>query len=89
MHRERGAACRSMVQTSPATCKWVARSRHLALLHEWAYAQAFSRSVYRTRALAFYLQFYNAERRHSALAYLTPLQRLAAKSVNNVFINNT
>lgn len=59
------------------------------LVHEWAYVQAFSRSVYRTRALAFYLHFYDAARRHSALAYQTPLQRLPAKSVNNVFINNT
>jgi transposase InsO family protein len=59
------------------------------LLHEWAYAQAYSRSAYRTRALAPYLQFYNAERRHTALRFLTPLQRLATKSVNNVLVNNT
>jgi len=49
------------------------------LLHEWAYAQAYGRSVYRTRALARYLRFYNAERRHTALGYTTPLQRLATK----------
>jgi transposase InsO family protein len=49
------------------------------LLHEWAYGQAYGRSVYRTRALPFYLRFYNGERCHSALAYHTPLQRLAAK----------
>ncbi len=49
------------------------------LLHEWAYAQAYGRSVYRTCALAPYLRFYNAERRHTALGFLTPLQRLAAK----------
>lgn len=49
------------------------------LLHEWAYAQAYGRSVYRTRALSTYLRFYNAERRHTALQFLTPLQRLAAK----------
>lgn len=49
------------------------------LLHEWAYGQAYGRSTYRTRALPFYLRFYNAERRHSALTYQTPLQRLAAK----------
>ncbi len=49
------------------------------LLHEWAYGQAYGQSTYRTRALPFYLRFYNGERRHSALAYQTPLQRLAAK----------
>lgn len=49
------------------------------LLHEWAYAQAYGRSVYRTRALPAYLRFYNTERRHTALHFLTPLQRLAAK----------
>lgn len=49
------------------------------LLHEWAYAQAYGRSHYRTRALLPYLRFYNAERRHTALGFLTPLQRLAAK----------
>lgn len=49
------------------------------LLHEWAYAQAYGRSLYRTRALPRYLRFYNAERRHTALQFSTPLQRLAAK----------
>lgn len=49
------------------------------LLHEWAYAQAYGRSIYRTRALPTYLRFYNGERRHSALGLTTPLQRLAAK----------
>ena len=32
------------------------------LQHEWAYAQAYGRSVYRTRALSSYLHFYNTER---------------------------
>ncbi len=59
------------------------------LVHDWAYAQAYGRSTYRTRALARYLHFYNTERRHTALGYLTPLQRLAQRSVNNVFINNS
>jgi transposase InsO family protein len=48
-------------------------------LHEWAYAQAYGRSVCRTRALPTYLRFYNAERRHTALQFRTPLQRLATK----------
>ena len=49
------------------------------LLHECASAQAYERSVYRTRALPTYLRFYNAERRHTVLKFITPLQRLAAK----------
>lgn len=49
------------------------------LLHEWAYAQAYRNSQFRTAALARYLHFYNAVRRHSALGYQTPAQRLAAK----------
>lgn len=56
------------------------------LLHEWAYARAYGRSAFRTRGLSPYLQFYNTERPHTALGYLTPLQRLAQRSVNNVFI---
>ena len=58
------------------------------LLTEWAYAQAYGRSCYRTRALAPYLQFYNAERPHTGLKFRTPLQRLAARSVNNVLVIN-
>ena len=49
------------------------------LLHEWAYAQAYRRSAFRTAALARYLHFYNIERRHSALNFCTPAQRLATK----------
>ena len=46
------------------------------LLHEWAYAQAYSRSAYRTAALPRYLSFYNTERRHTALNFVTPADRL-------------
>lgn len=49
------------------------------LLHEWAYAQAYGRSLFRTTALVPYLHFYNTERRHTALGFTTPAQRLAAK----------
>ena len=59
------------------------------LLTEWAYAQPYAASPYRTRALAPYLQFYNTERRHTALKFCTPLQRLAARSVNNVLVINS
>jgi transposase InsO family protein len=49
------------------------------LLHEWAYAQAYRHSRFRTAQLARYLHFYNTQRRHSALGMTTPAQRLAAK----------
>lgn len=49
------------------------------LLHEWAYATAFRRSSARAAALPTYLDFYNTERRHSALGSLTPAQRLAER----------
>lgn len=46
------------------------------LLHEWAYAQAYGRSTHRTAALPGYLRFYNTQRRHTALGFTTPAQRL-------------
>jgi transposase InsO family protein len=49
------------------------------LLHEWAYAQAYRASIYRTAALPRYLHFYNTERRHTALNFITPADRLAAR----------
>lgn len=49
------------------------------LLHEWAYAQAYSRSTRRTAALSRYLRFYNTERQHTALGFTTPAQRLLTK----------
>jgi transposase InsO family protein len=49
------------------------------LLYEWAYAQAYTHSRFRTAALSRYLHFYNTQRRQSALGYQTPAQRLAAK----------
>jgi transposase InsO family protein len=49
------------------------------LLHEWAYAQSYGRSCYRTTALPKYLRFYNTERRHTALGFTTPAARLAAR----------
>ena len=49
------------------------------LAQEWAYAQAYRHSTFRTAQLPRYLHFYNTERRHSALGYLTPAQRLASK----------
>ena len=48
------------------------------LLHEWAYAQAYRHSAFRSAALPRYLRYYNTVRRHSALNFTTPAQRLAA-----------
>lgn len=49
------------------------------LVHEWAYAQAYRHSRFRAAALPSYLRFYNTERRHGALGFTTPAQRLLAK----------
>jgi transposase InsO family protein len=46
------------------------------LLHEWAYAQAYSLSSYRTAALPRYLPYYNTHRRHTSLHFITPAARL-------------
>jgi transposase InsO family protein len=47
------------------------------LATEWAYAQRYRTSVYRSAALPRYLHYYNQERRHTALGYTTPAQRCA------------
>lgn len=49
------------------------------LLAEWAYAQAYRTSRWRQVALPRYLTFYNTQRRHTALGFTTPAQRLAAR----------
>jgi transposase InsO family protein len=49
------------------------------LTTEWAYAQRYRTSVFRTVALPRYLHFYNTERRHTALRFTTPAQRLAER----------
>lgn len=59
------------------------------LVQEWAYVRAYRTSAFRAAALPHYLRFYNTERRHTALGYTTPLQRLAQRSVNNVLVINT
>ncbi len=58
-------------------------------VQEWAYARAYRTAAFRAAALPHYLRFYNTERRHTALGYTTPLQRLAQRSVNNVLVINT
>ena len=47
------------------------------LATEWAYRQAFTRNDDRVAALAPWLEHYNTQRRHSALAGLPPISRLS------------
>ena len=49
------------------------------LLAEWAYAQAYRTSGWRQAALPRYLTYYNTRRRHTALGFTTPAERLAAR----------
>jgi transposase InsO family protein len=46
------------------------------LATEWAYRQAYTSNTERTAALAPWLEYYNTERRHSALAGKPPTSRL-------------
>jgi transposase InsO family protein len=48
------------------------------LLHEWAYAQAYSTSAHRTRALPRYLYYFTTHRKYFGLHGQTPAQRLAS-----------
>ena len=50
------------------------------LLTEWAYRQVFTSNHERAAALAPWLQYYNTERRHSALGGLPPISRLTPTS---------
>lgn len=43
---------------------------------EWSYRRVFTSNAERTRALAPWLEFYNTQRRHSALGDLPPISRL-------------
>lgn len=49
-------------------------NRTLAI--EWAYRQAFTSNAQRAAALAPWLEYYNTERRHSALGGQPPITRL-------------
>jgi transposase InsO family protein len=46
-------------------------------LASWAYAAAYRSSLQRAQALPDWLRYYNGERRHTALGFKTPRQRLA------------
>ena len=46
------------------------------LTTEWAYRQVFTSNAERAAALAPWLEYYNTQRRHSALGGLPPISRL-------------
>jgi transposase InsO family protein len=48
-------------------------------LERWAYAAAYRSSRQRAQALPDWLRYYNFERPHTALGFITPAQRLAAR----------
>jgi transposase InsO family protein len=48
-------------------------------LKGWAYAAAYRSSLQRAQALPEWLRYYNTERPHTALGFITPAQRLTAR----------
>ena len=50
------------------------------LTHEWAYRQVFTSNTERAAALQPWLEFYNTQRRHTALGGLPPISRLSPTS---------
>ena len=69
------------IRTRPYTPQTNGKAERLirTLLQEWAYAQAYRSSHWRTSALERYLNYYNGERRHSALGVQPPFARLAER----------
>ena len=76
------------VRTRPYTPRTNGKAERViqTLLREWAYANAYGNSIRRALALRPYVVYYNSQRRHTALAFRTPQQRLHA--VNNLLVNN-
>ena len=58
----------------PYTPQWNGKAERFiqSLLREWAYAIAYRNSHERLVALPAWLRYYNQDRQHSALNYLTP-----------------
>jgi transposase InsO family protein len=56
------------------------------LLAEWAYATAYGRSGWPTRALRPYLSYYNHDRRHSALNDQPPCLPLVVRPINDLLV---
>ena len=77
------------VRTRPYTPRTNGKAERViqTLLREWAYANAYGTSLRRSLALRPYLVYYNTLRRHTALGFRTPQQRLHA--VNNLLVINS
>ena len=75
-------ACRTLglrhIRTRPYTPRTNGKAERFiqTLCREWAYAMAFQNSEERNRWLPRYLAIYNRHRKHSALGWLSPQQRL-------------
>ena len=59
-----------------AQAEWQGGTVHRTLDEECLNARAFRKSGPRDHAIRRWLRFYNTQRPHSALAWLTPLQKL-------------
>jgi transposase InsO family protein len=76
-------ACRTLglrhIRTRPYTPRTNGKAERFiqTLCREWAYAMAFPNSEERNRWLPRYLGIYNRLRKHSALGWRSPQQRLA------------
>jgi transposase InsO family protein len=75
-------ACRTMglrhIRTRPYTPRTNGKAERFiqTFCKEWAYVMAYSNSEERNRWLTHYLAIYNGLRKHSALCWLSPQQRL-------------
>ena len=64
-------------------CPWQngkAERLNRTLATEWAYRQPFTSSTERAQALPGWLEFYNTQRRHTALGGKPPITRLSPTS---------
>jgi transposase InsO family protein len=55
--------------------QWQGRTLHPACLERWAYGASYRSSLARALALPEFLRYYNTERRHTALGFITPPRR--------------
>lgn len=67
------------LRTRPYTPRTNGKAERLiqTLLREWAYVRPYRSSAFRSLALRPYLNYYNTQRRHTALGYNPPLSRIA------------
>ena len=74
VHRHSGSG-ETSTKCPPPSIASVLLNRTLAT--EWAYRRAYATNADRTAALATWLDYYNTQRRHSALNGLQPISRLS------------